>query len=73
MGLLMDEMDWQHRVIRLRHRLRITQEALADLLGVSRSTIPMWETRATRPYSKAAEQFMALEEEVDSQEVGEDA
>ena len=64
MSLLMDEMDWQHRVISLRHRLGITQEALADLLGVSHSTVPMWEMRSQRPYSRAAELFMALEDEV---------
>ena len=70
MGLLMDEMDWHQRVISLRHRMRITQEGLADLLGVSRSTIPMWEARAVRPYSRAAETFMALEEEILEQDNG---
>ena len=64
MSMLMDEMDWMHRVISLRHRMSITQEALAELLGVSKSTIPMWEARASRPYSKAAEIFMALEAEI---------
>ena len=64
MSLLMDEMEWQQRVISLRHRMSITQEALAALLGVSRATVSMWETRSSRPYSKSAELFTALEAEV---------
>ena len=68
MGLLMDEMDWMHRVINLRHRLGVTQEGLAEMLGISRATIPMWEARAARPYSKAAELFAALESEINDRE-----
>jgi len=64
----MDEMDWMHRVINLRHRMGITQEALAEMLGVSKSTVPMWEARASRPFSRAAETFMALEAEANENE-----
>ena len=63
MGLLMDEQEWGNRVLLFRHRGRITQEALAAILGVSRATVSMWETRASRPYSRAAELFTALEDE----------
>lgn len=68
MSLLMDEMEWQQRVISLRHRMRITQETLAGMLGVSRATVSMWETRSSRPFSRSAELFAALEGEVADRE-----
>ena len=73
MGLLMDEMEWGNRVVMLRHRLRITQVELAERLGVAHNTIPMWETRAQRPFSRQAELFVAYEEEMAGVEWEEEA
>lgn len=71
MGLLMDEMEWGQRVVRLRHKMGWTQDRLRDELGVGNSTVPLWECRKERPYSKAAEAFMALEAELEEASAGE--
>jgi DNA-binding XRE family transcriptional regulator len=68
MSLLMDELEWGNRVVMLRHRLRITQHELARRLGVAPNTVPMWETRRLRPYSREAELFVSYEEEMEGVE-----
>lgn len=36
----------------IRKRLNMTQQQLADVLGVSRTTVTMWETSPTMPYAR---------------------
>lgn len=71
MGLLMDGLEWGQRVILLRHKMGWTQRDLQEQLGVGNSTVPLWEKRRDRPYSKAAEDFLALEAEIEATEGGE--
>lgn len=67
-GLLMDQDEWGLRVLRLRDKLGLTQVELARRLGFGDSTIPGWELRRTRPYSREAELFLAFEAEIEAAE-----
>lgn len=69
-GFLMDELTWAQRVKSVRLKLNITQEAFAELLGVHFNTVPLWETRTSRPFSEAAEKFMQFEAELAEEENG---
>ncbi len=37
------------RIIKIRREKRLSQQALADLIGVSRSALAQWETELSRP------------------------
>ena len=69
-GFLMDEPSWAQRVISVRLHLGMTQVAFAEHLGVHINTIPQWEMRAERPYSRHAETFLILEAELAEEEDG---
>ena len=43
---------FSRRVRRLRQRLSITQQRLADALGITRVSVARWETGATEPKSQ---------------------
>ena len=49
------------RVRRLRQKLGLTQERLAQLLGVSWTTVNRWEAGASSPTGMAARLLMLLE------------
>ena len=69
-GFLMDEPTWSQRVKSLRLKLNLTQVQLAERLGIHINTVPLWELRSERPYSRAAELFLQLESEVYEEEEG---
>jgi DNA-binding transcriptional regulator YiaG len=67
-GLLMDQEEWGLRVLRLRDKLGLTQDQLSERLGFGRGTIPGWELRRTRPYSREAEIFLTFAAEIEAAE-----
>lgn len=42
-------MDFQHRLYKLRKKAGLSQEDLADLVGVSRQAVQKWESGSSRP------------------------
>jgi len=42
-------MDLGKKIINLRKKEKITQEKLADIIGVTRQTISNWELNVTKP------------------------
>src|SRR5579871_2883934 len=60
--------DQKHstRLRAVRQRLQLTQEQMAQRLGVSFATVNRWEAGATTPQRKALEALDALERETQS-------
>jgi type I restriction enzyme M protein len=55
--------DWQvgpDDIRRLRSRLGLSQQQLADRLGVSYATVNRWENGHTKPYRWLEERFRQL-------------
>lgn len=55
-----DDMDFKRLVKELRTKLIITQEELADLLGVSFASINRWETGKHEPTTKMKRKIVEL-------------
>ena len=45
----MDRLKLSDNIIRLRHERKITQEELADFLGVTKASISKWENAQSTP------------------------
>lgn len=45
----MDELNLSENIIRLRHRKKLTQEGLADFLGVTKASVSKWENAQSMP------------------------
>ena len=45
----MDELRLPNNIIRLRHERKITQEELADFLGVTKASVSKWENAQSTP------------------------
>ncbi len=45
----MDQVNLPDNLIRLRHEKNITQEQLADFLGVTKASVSKWENRQSMP------------------------
>ncbi|MDE0485440.1 MAG: helix-turn-helix domain-containing protein, partial [Nitrospira sp.] len=63
-------MDIQSTLRAIRAKLDLTQQQLAERLGVSFATINRWEGGATKPQKAAQEAIAALAAEVKLNEVG---
>lgn len=53
--------DFPDRVKQLRERLDLTQEQLAELLGVSFASVNRWENRQSRPSKSSWQKFLRAE------------
>ena len=53
-------MDWDRRTKDIRRTLNITQEVLAERLGVDSSTIRRWELGLTDPHRRHKVALLAL-------------
>lgn len=45
----MNTLNFSDNIIRLRHRKKITQEQLADFIGVTKASVSKWETKQSMP------------------------
>ena len=45
----MDRLKLSDNIIRLRHERKITQEELADFLGVTKASVSKWENAQSMP------------------------
>lgn len=45
----MNELNIADNIVRLRHEKKITQEQLAEFIGVTKASVSKWETRQTMP------------------------
>ena len=45
----MDRLKLSDNIIRLRHERKITQEELADFLGVTKASVSKWENAQSTP------------------------
>lgn len=48
-------MDWKKYILKLREKHSLTQEKLAQLLGLSKATIQNWERGANAPFESQKE------------------
>jgi type I restriction enzyme M protein len=64
----MADIEYPNRLRAIRLRLQLTQEQMAQRLGVSFATVNRWEAGATKPQRKALEALDALERETQSSE-----
>ena len=45
----MDELNLSENIVRLRHKKKLTQEGLADFLGVTKASVSKWENAQSMP------------------------
>ena len=45
----MEQMNIGENILRLRRERRITQEVLADFVGVTKASVSKWETNQSKP------------------------
>ena len=51
------KMDYSEKIIRTREKLLLTQDELANMLGVNSVTVCRWETGKSEPNIKAKKAF----------------
>ena len=45
----MNELNFSDNIVKLRHKKKITQEQLADFIGVTKASVSKWENKQTLP------------------------
>ena len=45
----MNELNFSDNIVKLRHKKKITQEQLADFIGVTKASVSKWENGTSDP------------------------
>ena len=45
----MDNLNFSENLVKLRHEKKITQEQVADFIGITKASVSKWETKQSMP------------------------
>ena len=57
----MNNLNFSDNIIKLRHNKKITQEQLADFIGVTKGSVSKWETGQSLPDIRSEERRVGKE------------